>query len=73
MRVRFEDGGLDDAVEALQRAGRTLTTDSLVAALESIRGWDLGIGTSLSYGPSEHQASHVVWGTVVDAKGAWRL
>jgi hypothetical protein len=33
-------------------------------------GIDLGIGSPLGFGPSEHQASHVVWGTVIDAKGA---
>ena len=31
--------------------------------LEALRGIDLGIGSPLGFGPSEHQASHVVWGT----------
>ncbi len=56
-------------VEALQRAGRDVTTDRLIAALESISSLDLGIGKPLSYGPSEHQASHLVWGTILDGKG----
>ena len=56
-------------VEGLQRAGRELTTDGLVNALESVRGLDLGVGTPFSFGPSEHQASHLVWGTVLDGKG----
>jgi ABC-type branched-subunit amino acid transport system substrate-binding protein len=56
-------------VEGLQRAGRSLTTDRLIDALEGLRGLDLGIGTPLGFGPSEHQASHMVWGTVMDAKG----
>jgi branched-chain amino acid transport system substrate-binding protein len=59
-------------VEGLRRAGRNLTTDSLVEALESIRGLDLGIGVPITFGPSEHQASHKVWGTVLDASGALR-
>ncbi len=56
-------------VEALQRAGRDVTTDRLIAALESISSLDLGIGKPLSYGPSEHQGSHLVWGTILDGKG----
>ena len=59
-------------IEALKRAGRTLTTDAVVDALESIRGLDLGIGVPLTFGPSEHQASHKVWGTVLDANGGYR-
>ncbi len=57
-------------VEGLQRAGPNLTTDALIDALEAVHGLDLGIGSALGFGPSEHQASHVVWGTVIDAKGA---
>ena len=57
-------------IEGLQRAGRELTTDRLVSALESITALDLGIGTALAFGPSEHQACHLVWGMVLDAKGA---
>lgn len=60
-------------IEGLQRAGRELTTDRLVTALESIHALDLGIGTPLGFGPSEHQASHLVWGTVLDAKGVAQL
>lgn len=55
--------------EGLQRAGRDLTTDRLITALESITALDLGIGKPLAFGPSEHQASHLVWGTVLDGKG----
>ncbi len=59
-------------IEALQRTGRELTTDRLVDALEGIRGLDLGIGVPITFGPSEHQGSHKVWGTVLDAKGTFR-
>jgi ABC-type branched-subunit amino acid transport system substrate-binding protein len=55
--------------EGLQRAGKNLTTDGLIDALEGIKGLDLGIGVPLSFGPSEHQASHKVWGAVMDGKG----
>ena len=55
--------------EGLRRAGRSLTTDTLIEALESIHDLDVGIGTPLRFGPSEHQASHKVWGTVLDMEG----
>ncbi len=59
-------------LEGLRRAGRNLTVDALVEALESIKGWDMGIGVPITFGPSEHQASHKVWGTVLDGSGAWK-
>jgi hypothetical protein len=59
-------------VDGLRRAGRDLTTESLVDALESIRDEDIGIGTLLRFGMSEHQASHKVWGTVLDAAGKFQ-
>jgi ABC-type branched-subunit amino acid transport system substrate-binding protein len=59
-------------VEGLRRTGRDLTTERLVDALEAIHDHDLGIGTVLSFGPSRHQASHKVWGTVLDAEGRFQ-
>jgi len=56
-------------VEGLRRAGRNLTTEDLVNALESIRGLDIGLGVPINFGLSEHQGSHKVWGTVIDAAG----
>ncbi|MBL0276921.1 MAG: ABC transporter substrate-binding protein [Anaeromyxobacter sp.] len=58
-------------LEGLQRAGKAPTTDSVIEALESIRALDLGIGVPLTFSPSEHQASHRVWGTVMDGKGTF--
>jgi ABC-type branched-subunit amino acid transport system substrate-binding protein len=60
-------------LEGLQRAGKGLTTDSAIEAFEGIRGLDLGIGVPLSFSPSEHQASHRVWGTAMDGKGAFSV
>jgi branched-chain amino acid transport system substrate-binding protein len=60
-------------VEGLQRAGRELDSEKLVDALESIRDLDLGTGGKLSFGPSEHQASHRVWGTLLDARGRYQV
>jgi ABC-type branched-subunit amino acid transport system substrate-binding protein len=59
-------------VEGLRRAGRDLTTERLVDALEGMHDHDLGIGTVLSFGLSRHQASHKVWGTVLDAEGRFQ-
>ncbi len=59
-------------MEGLKRAGKNLTTDTLIDALEGVHGLDLGLGVPLSFGPSEHQASHKVWGTVLDGGGAYR-
>ena len=56
-------------IEGLKRAGRDLTTESLIDALEALRAVDLGVGTSMGFAMSEHQASHKVWGTVLDSSG----
>ncbi len=58
-------------IEALKRAGRDLDTEHLVNAFESIRNLDLGIGTPITFGLTEHQGSHKVWGTQLDAQGRY--
>ncbi|MBF0190559.1 MAG: ABC transporter substrate-binding protein [Magnetococcales bacterium] len=37
--------------------------ESLVNTLENLRDFDLGIGTPVSFGKTDHQASHKVWPT----------
>jgi ABC-type branched-subunit amino acid transport system substrate-binding protein len=59
-------------VEGLRRAGRDLSTEKLVDALEGIQGLDLGIGTPLGFSKSDHQASHKVWGTTLEPSGKYR-
>jgi ABC-type branched-subunit amino acid transport system substrate-binding protein len=56
-------------LEALRRTGKALDTESLVNTLENIRGLDLGLGAPINFSLSEHQGSHKVWGTVLDAAG----
>jgi branched-chain amino acid transport system substrate-binding protein len=56
-------------VEALRRAGPQLDTEKLIETLEGMHDLDLGLGTLLSFRRSEHQASHKVWGTQIDAAG----
>jgi branched-chain amino acid transport system substrate-binding protein len=59
-------------IEGLKRAGPAVDTDKLAEALEGIQGFEMGLGVPLTLGPSEHQASHRLWGTMLDAKGKYR-
>jgi branched-chain amino acid transport system substrate-binding protein len=56
-------------VEALKRNGPQLDTERLVDTLENLRDFDIGLGTPVTFGPSEHQGLHKVWGTELDATG----
>jgi ABC-type branched-subunit amino acid transport system substrate-binding protein len=58
--------------EGLRRAGPQVDTEKLVDALESLRDFDPGLGTPLTFGRTEHQASHKVWGTQLDARGTYQ-
>jgi ABC-type branched-subunit amino acid transport system substrate-binding protein len=58
--------------EGLRRAGADVDGEKLVAALETIRDLDLGIGTRISFSSQEHQGSHKVWGTQLQPDGTWR-
>jgi len=60
-------------VEALRRAGPKLDTELLVDTFEGIQNLDLGIGTPISFGLTEHQGSHKVWGTILDEKGQYQI
>jgi branched-chain amino acid transport system substrate-binding protein len=60
-------------VEAMRRAGRQLDTERLVNAFEGIRGLELGIGAPITYGIAEHQGSHKVWGTQLNAQGQYEV
>jgi len=54
-------------VEGLKRVQGDLTTEHLIDALDSMRDLDLGIGPIVNFGPSKHQVSDHVWGTILDA------
>lgn len=56
-------------IAGLKAAGRQLDTEKLVDALETISALDLGIGTTMHFGASNHQASSKVWGTMLNAQG----
>ncbi|WP_291864984.1 ABC transporter substrate-binding protein [Bradyrhizobium sp.] len=59
-------------IQAIKRAGPQFDTEKLIDILESTRNLDLGLGTSLSFGRAEHQASHKVWGTALDETGKFQ-
>ncbi|WP_459854433.1 ABC transporter substrate-binding protein [Humidesulfovibrio idahonensis] len=50
-------------VEALERAGRNLTREGFIQALESIRDLELGPGLVASFGPDNHQGLRQVFFT----------
>lgn len=62
-------------IEALRRIaaapGPRVDGDRLADALEGLGTFDLGLGTPLKFGPSEHQASHMIWGTQLDETGKY--
>ena len=59
-------------IDAIKRTGAQLDTEKLVDALESTRNLDLGLGIPLSFGRSDHQASHKIWGTALDETGRFQ-
>jgi len=58
--------------EALKRTGPELNTEALISTMETIKGLDLGLGAPINFGLSEHQASHKVWGSVLDSNGVYQ-
>jgi len=55
-------------VEALRRAGPAPTRVAYRQALEALKGFDLGIGAPLSFGPERHQGLDSVYFTRVDGE-----
>jgi ABC-type branched-subunit amino acid transport system substrate-binding protein len=58
-------------IEGLKRAGPQLDTEKLVDTFEAMHNFDMGLGTPIRFGPAEHQGSHKVWGTQLDAAGRY--
>ena len=59
-------------IQAIKRTGPQLDTEKLIDTLETMRNIDLGLGTQLNFGRSEHQASHKIWGTALDESGRYQ-
>lgn len=52
-------------VEGLKRAGRNLTRESLIGAIEGIRDLDIKAGNRISFAATNHQGSQRVYPTVI--------
>ncbi len=57
-------------VEALHRAGPSPSRDSFIHAMESLHGWDPGLGVNLEFSSTNHQGLHRVWLTRTE-NGRW--
>jgi len=68
------EGYVDASIlaEALKRTEWDLDTEKLVQRLENLHSFDMGLGTLISFGQTEHQGSHKVWGTQLDAEGHYQ-
>jgi len=54
--------------EALKRAGKKLTPQALVTALDSIHDYDMG-GFLVSYSPTDHTGGEFIEMSIIDARG----
>ena len=59
-------------ITALRRNGTDLDTEKLVQTLENLPDLDIGLGVPVSFGRSEHQGVHKVWGTQLDENGRYQ-
>ncbi len=65
--LRYSFGALEGFVnakvfvEALKRAGKDLSRDKFVAAVQSIRDWDPGLGAGVTFGANDNQGLDKVW------------
>jgi branched-chain amino acid transport system substrate-binding protein len=59
-------------IAGLQRTGRQLDTERLVDSFENLHNLDIGLGTPVNFGRSEHQAIHKVWGSQLDETGHYQ-
>jgi ABC-type branched-subunit amino acid transport system substrate-binding protein len=59
-------------IEAIKRVGPKINTEKLIDTLENMRDVDLGLGVPLNFTRSDHQASHKIWGTMIDQAGQFK-
>ena len=52
-------------VEALKRAGKNLTREGFIDAVESIKGLDIQAGNKISFAKDDHQGSQTVYPTII--------
>jgi branched-chain amino acid transport system substrate-binding protein len=56
--------------EALARAGPSPSREDFIRAMESLHGWDPGLGVNLEFSSTSHQGLHRVWLTRTE-NGHW--
>jgi branched-chain amino acid transport system substrate-binding protein len=56
--------------EALRRAGPSPSREDFIHAMESLHGWDPGLGVNLQFSSTSHQGLHRVWLTRTE-QGHW--
>jgi ABC-type branched-subunit amino acid transport system substrate-binding protein len=56
--------------EALRRSGPSPSREDFIRAMESLHGWDPGLGVNLEFSSTSHQALHRVWLTRTE-NGRW--
>jgi len=52
-------------VEGIKRAGRNLTRESFIAAIEGIKDLDIGAGNKITFSADNHQGSQKVYPTLI--------
>jgi ABC-type branched-subunit amino acid transport system substrate-binding protein len=56
--------------EALRRAGPSPSREAFIRAMESLHGWDPGLGVNLEFSSTSHQGLHRVWLSRTES-GTW--
>jgi branched-chain amino acid transport system substrate-binding protein len=59
-------------VEGLRRAGRNLTPETLIKALETMKDWRGGIGSPITFTPTDHQGAKDIYFVQVQPDGSWK-
>lgn len=52
-------------VEGIRRAGKNLTRESFISAIEGIRDFDIGAGNKITFSAENHQGSQKVYPTII--------
>lgn len=58
--------------EGLRRAGRNLTPETLIKALETMKDWRGGTGGPITFTPTDHQGTKDIYLVQVQPDGSWK-
>jgi len=58
--------------EGLRRAGRNLTPETLIKALETIKDWRENLGGPITFTPTDHQGTKYTYFVQVQPDGSWK-